>query len=256
MRPRRIHRWPSLRVGVLVCVYGVGVIAILASGSQQVRPSCSPATIEIYPYRSVRLVSVTPPIPLPTVQVMTIDRQDETTSAWVESLVSACQRTRKSRYIPKGNVFVLDGETRFGFGFVPLDLKSYERSEGVVSAPFGLSVLVKNGFARGVSIDWNAVTLIDPTGKAHGVIHRGVRMEDRARVLAPSTIPPGAILEEFVYPKEMVGFAGSGYGGDWIGINFFEAMKPQEQFKLYLPVKHGNDTVEYQFVFEVNAPVQ
>ena len=38
--------------------------------------------------------------------------------------------------------------------------------------------------------------------------------------------------------------------------NFFEGLKPQQQFKLYLPVKHGTETVEYQFVFEVSAPMQ
>jgi hypothetical protein len=208
MTPRRIHPWPLLRVGFLVCVYGLGVIAILASGSRPPRstyapqtpsqPSCPPGIDETKPNSSVQLVAVTPSSPLPTERVVTIDRHYEEKSSW---LVSSCHTSRKSRYIPKGNIVVVDREIQFGFGFSPLELTSYEGRELVTSTPLGLSLLVKNSSARGVNIDWNAVTLIDATGKAYGVIHRGVKMADRSGILAPSTIPPGAILEDFVYPK-------------------------------------------------------
>jgi hypothetical protein len=107
-----------------------------------------------------------------------------------------------------------------------------------------------------VTIDWNTVNLIDQAGRAYGVIHHGVKMADRSGVLAPSTIPPGAALDDFVYPKELVSFSGGKYGSGWIGDKFFEAMKPRQQFKLYLPLKHGTEMVEYQFVFEVGAPEQ
>jgi len=81
-------------------------------------------------------------------------------------------------------------------------------------------------------------------------------MADRSGVLASSTIPPGAVLDDFVYPSEVLSFSSGRYGSGWTGVNFFEAMKPQQQFKLYLPLKHGAETVEYQFVFEVGAPEQ
>jgi hypothetical protein len=149
----------------------------------------------------------------------------------------------------------MDRDIQFGFGFTPLELTSRERvgSDSANSVPLGLSVLVRNGSTRGLNIDWNAVALIDSAGRAQGVIHKGVKMADRSGVLAPSTIPPGAILEDFVYPREVLSFAGGRYGSGWIGVNFFEAMQPNEQFKLYLPIKLGNETIEYQFVFQVSA---
>jgi hypothetical protein len=74
--------------------------------------------------------------------------------------------------------------------------------------------------------------------------------------LPPSTIPPGAILDDFVYPRKLLKFSASRYGSGWSAVNFFEAMMPCEQFKLYLPVKHGTVTAEYQLVFEMDAPTE
>jgi hypothetical protein len=81
-------------------------------------------------------------------------------------------------------------------------------------------------------------------------------MADRGGVLTPSTVPPGATLDEFVYPRELISFSSSRYGSSWLGVQFFETMKPGTNFTLYLPIKHGSDTIEYQFRFEAGQPLK
>jgi hypothetical protein len=245
----RGHCWRVARFAALGCVYAFGMIVIIASGTTQ-QVSCPPRTDEQKPLMSVRLVGVTPPVALPGQQVVTIDRHytEESTK-----MGPTCSTSKSSRYVPKGGITVVDNEVQFGFGFSPLDLTTYE-SGSVSSRPLGMSVLVRNGSAKGINIDWNAVTLIDASGRAYGVLHRGVKMADRSSIVAPSTVPPGAVLDDFVYPKELVSFSGGRYGSGWIGIAFFEGMRPPQNFKLYLPIRHGADTVEYQFVFAVGAP--
>ena len=245
------------RLLMLACVYVVGVVGILGSGARPgpttSQASCPPGIDETKPHSVIRLVGVTPPITLPQQAGVTIDRHQKQTSS---RLGSSCSTSGSSRYLPKGNIVIVDRELQFGFGFSALDLTSYDPTTKDTSSPLGLNVIVRNGSGRGVNIDWNAVSIIGPTGKAYGIIHRGAKMADRTAVMAPSTVPPGAILEDFVYPRDVVSFSGGRYGSGWTGVNFFEAMKPEQQFKLYLPIKHGTDTVEYQFVFEVNQPAQ
>jgi hypothetical protein len=247
-----LRRLRILRFCFLVCVFTSGFIAIIGSASRPPQPPRPTTDVdETKPHSVVQLIAVTPSMALPDQRTVTIDRRYQVKSEW---LVSSWYTTRVSQYIPKGTILLVDRDLQFGFGFSSLDLASHEGS--VSSAPLGLSLVVRNGSARGVTIDWNAVTIIDHMGRARGVIHRGVKMADRSGILAPSTIPPGAILEDFVYPKELLSFSGGRYGSGWTAVNFFEAMKPGQQFKLYLPVKHGTETVEYQFVFEANAPTE
>jgi hypothetical protein len=233
-----------------LCIFVSGVLLILGSATTPPPPPAADIN-ETKPHSVVRLVAVTPPIPLSDQHVVTIDRHYQVKSQWV---VSSWHTTRTSRYIPKGTIRVANHNIQFDFGFSSLDLTASDGSAS--SVPLGLSLILRNGSVQGVTIDWNTVTLIDQAGRAYGVIHRGVKMADRSGVLAPSTIPPGAVLDDFVYPRDALGFSGGRYGSGWIGVNFFEAMKPQQQFKLYLPLKYGAETVEYQFVFEVGAPAQ
>jgi hypothetical protein len=231
-----------------LCVFVSGVVLIFGSAAPPPPPPRPVASIdETKPHSVVRLVAVTPPIPLSDQRVVAIDRH------YVKS-----HTMRTSTYIPKGTILVANRNIQFGFGFSSLDLTSQDRlgNESATSVPLGLSLVVRNGSAQGVTIDWNTVSLIDQVGRAHRVIHRGVKMADRSGVLAPDTIPPDAVLDDFVYPSDVLSFSSGRYSTGWTGVNFFEAMKPQQRFKLYLPLKHGTETVEYQFVFEVGAPEQ
>jgi hypothetical protein len=72
-------------------------------------------------------------------------------------------------------------------------------------------------------------------------------MIDQAFTMAPSTVPPSATLDDFVYPRELLTLT----AGSWYGSNFFENLTPGQSFTLYLPIRRGTETTEYQFTFEV-----
>jgi hypothetical protein len=71
--------------------------------------------------------------------------------------------------------------------------------------------------------------------------------------MPPSTIPPAAILDDLVYPRELIA-SSTWQGGGWLGVNYFESLSPGQRFTLNLPVRLGTEAVEYQFTFEVAAP--
>ena len=81
-------------------------------------------------------------------------------------------------------------------------------------------------------------------------------MADRSGVLAPSTIPPGGTLDDFVYPSEYIAFrSGDRYvASSWLGRNFIEGMKPGDKFRVFFPLKSTGGMIEYQFTFEVGGP--
>jgi hypothetical protein len=240
-----------------LAIFVVAVAAVFAGCAptrvyyQAPQPPPPMITEETKPYSAIRLASVTPALVVSDAKVM-VDRHYKEESRW---LVTSMYTTRTATYITKGSIVVIDRDVQFGFGFLSLALTSYERaSDTITTSPLGLSFLLRNGSTTGVVVDWNAVTLLDGQGRVYGVLHRGVKMNERASVMAPSTIPPGAILEDFVYPKDLVSFSGGRYGSGWLGERFFEQMRPGDRFSLYLPVKRGPETVEYQFKFEVLAP--
>src|SRR5262245_12363340 len=127
-----------LRFCLRLCVFVSGIVLILASATP---PPPRPAADidETKPHSVVRLVAVTPPIPLSDQHVVTIDRRYQVKSQW---LVSSWHTTRSSRYIPKGTILVVDRDIQFGFGFTPLDLTALEGpgSESASSVPLGLSL--------------------------------------------------------------------------------------------------------------------
>ncbi|HXK33852.1 MAG TPA: hypothetical protein VNM91_07575 [Dehalococcoidia bacterium] len=157
---------------------------------------------------------------------------------------------RRVRYNSHGGPVAIDRDVQFAFTMTPLDIPTLE--PGLVHANLlGLGLVVRNSSSTGVQIDWNAVSLIDSRGRSMGVMHRGIRLAARHEHKAPSTVPPGAALTDFVFPQELVTYA-SQLG--WYGAALFEAMRPGERFTLYLPITRGSERVEYQFVFEAESP--
>lgn len=126
------------------------------------------------------------------------------------------------------------------------------------SAPATLTIEITNIGKTGLTVDWNAVSIVNQAGEAHKVIHKGVKMDDRSGVLAPSTIPPGATLDDFIYPSEYITFrSGDRYRSSaWLGRNFIEGMRPGNRFRVFFPLKSTAGEIEYQFTFEVGDPVK
>lgn len=195
-------------------------------------PPCKPLP---RPHVAFRLVGTAPPTTVTPDQLIVIDRAMESDRFSVSI----------SQFSGRGLITVAYHELQFGFSVTPLGLRSAEHSR---SSPLAWTLLVKNLSSTALQIDWNGATLV-VEGRAYPVIHRGVKLSERSALLAPSTVPPAATLEEFVYPREAIA-----YVREWQGMNFFESMKPGERFTLYLPIKRRDDIGEYQFTFEVFLP--
>lgn len=55
-----------------------------------------------------------------------------------------------------------------------------------------------------IRIDWNSLSYIDPSGKAHGLIHKGVKFANKEQPQAPATVPPTAAISDTVAPVDNV----------------------------------------------------
>ena len=164
---------------------------------------------------------------------------------------------RTSRFFGDGKIGISGQDIDLNFGVTEADVKSQDQTEGrTLSSPLGLSVKIANRRKTSIQIDWNKVSFVDNAGNAHPVIHRGIQFTERAMMAAPSIIPPGGALDDFVYPSDFIGLqAKSKFGSQtWLGNNFIEAMRPGERFRLHLPLGDETGVTEYQFVFEVGKP--
>jgi hypothetical protein len=110
----------------------------------------------------------------------------------------------------------------------------------------GLCLQIRNDGPSALTVDWSRVSLV-VDGRASPVLHRGVRLAARTTPSTPSVIPPGAALDDFVYPRDSIQFA----GGHWRGATIFEGMRPGHRFTLFMPMMRGQEVSEQQFVFEI-----
>jgi len=201
---------------------------------------------------AVRLMSTTPP-GLASDPAKSIVLSRNAKYGWFE-LGGQWRPSNSVSYAADGLIGALDRGLGFGFSLTPLELTGLDPSTESSTQLHGLSLFAKNASTSSATIDWNTVSIVGNGGKAYPVTHRGIRYAAAAAPMASSTIPPSATLEDFVFPRENIVFATGRYGG-WSGRAFFETMRPGDTFTLFLPVKRGQETVEYQFAFEITAPL-
>lgn len=102
-------------------------------------------------------------------------------------------------------------------------------------ARLALQLELLNTESGAVLIPWDLAALAGPGGRTYRVIHRGVRLMDRNAPQAPSVIPPGEVLDDFVFPVDLIHY--SGWYRGWTYREFFEALQPGQEFTLHLPVQ-------------------
>jgi hypothetical protein len=105
-----------------------------------------------------------------------------------------------------------------------------------------------------IEIDWDRASYVDMDGKAHRVLHNGVRYSERDKPQAHTVVPPGATLDDLVHPTDYIRLVKL----DWQVQDLFpiqDIITPNgplkgKTFQLLLPVKVGNISKNYQFVFQ------
>jgi hypothetical protein len=243
-----------MKVGLnSVCIMAILATTACTPGfQQQNRPAGDGETREAF--LELRLVEASPNLQIISGPPIKIERIVKTKSTLIGS---SWYTFRTSRSIADGNIGISGKDLELNVGVTETGIKSSDQVEGrSTSSLLGLSVKIANRRKTGIQIDWNKVYIVDGAGNAHPVIHKGIQLTERARMAAPSNIPPGAVLDDFVYPSDFIGSQSMSKAAppEWVGNNFIEAMKPGERFRLRMPIGEEAGITEYQFVFEVAKP--
>lgn len=149
--------------------------------------------------------------------------------------------------VSAGTVHQPDDLGDWSFSYTKVDLRSLEGNV------HGLSIRFANKSADTVEIDWNRTVILDPSGRTHPVIHRGVRLADRGGSVPPSVVPAGAVLDDFVFPGDLIFLTRGQYGG-WSATEFFETLRPGASISLSVGLRTGKGVTDRSFRFRIVQP--
>ncbi len=117
--------------------------------------------------------------------------------------------------------------------------------------------VLRNTSEEPIEIDWNQVAYVDVTGESHKVIHKGIKLDDRDKLLVPTTIPPSARIEDIVVPTDYIYFVehfGEDPGG-WQHRLFPDgdkaALYKGQTFTVFMPMKVNGTVKNYTFKFRI-----
>jgi len=94
-------------------------------------------------------------------------------------------------------------------------------------------------------IIWDHTLFIDEHGKAHRVIHSGVRYREKDKPMPPTEVSPGASIADVIHPVDYVYFS-----EEWKELPV--VLSPiNKEFSVALAVQHGNKERCYTYKFYV-----
>ncbi len=130
--------------------------------------------------------------------------------------------------------------------------------DNFVSIAFNISkkqigFILRNKTDNPLIIDWNKISYVDVLNKSHKIIHEGVKYIDKNNSLSPTTIPPTAKIEDFVFPTDNIYYV-SGQYDHWRKIDIFP-QGPQAKhfsgktFSVFMPIEINGTQKNYFFTF-------
>lgn len=156
----------------------------------------------------------------------------------------------RQEYEAAGEITAKDELGEWRFGYVKLDLDTYNLEI------FGLHALrigLRNTTPNTLEIDWSRTVIVDASGRARPVIHRGVKLADRDRAGVPSVVPAGASIEDFIFPSDGITFRALGRSSFWAAPAFVEAFRPGDQFSVTVALRNGDRQMSKTFRFVSQA---
>jgi hypothetical protein len=159
-------------------------------------------------------------------------------------------------YSASGAIVVTDDVGNWRFAYTKTSLEGVGLAPGEwINGLHALSVIVTNTSGGDVDIDWEQSAFVDPSGRTHRIIHRGVQMNQLTAPMLPSRIAAGATLNEFIFPAGGVSFsAPGGRASLWNAPAVFERLVPGSGFSLVLVIKRRETTAPRTFTFSAVAP--
>ncbi|MHB2015337.1 MAG: hypothetical protein ACYCW6_00155 [Candidatus Xenobia bacterium] len=114
---------------------------------------------------------------------------------------------------------------------------------------------LKNKSKGTMQVDWDKVAFVDFDGSSHKVMHVGVKYNDRNNSIPPSVIPPGATLDDLIYPTDYASWGGHEWDKKPMWPLDWEAAQriSGKTVDVYLPITVDGKTYPYKFSIRVGA---
>jgi hypothetical protein len=152
-------------------------------------------------------------------------------------------------YRVEGTITQTDDLGTWRFYFAPLDILDPESLAQV----HGIGVQFRNGLRDTIEVEWARSAIVDQGGRARSVIHRGVRLATRTDPSAPSIIPAGAALDDFLFPADLITYR-SGRLGMWTAVGFLERLQPGQVVTVSFGLRITGQPGERAFRFRAAPP--
>ncbi len=121
-----------------------------------------------------------------------------------------------------------------------------ERARFIVSVDArSIGLILQNTTDSSARVLWDEASYVDGSETSHRILHGGTKLVDRQAAQPPSIVPPGAKLEDTLYPVENVLWR----NGTWMLVPLFDNHALGETLRILLPVDFGGETYEYLFTF-------
>ena len=125
---------------------------------------------------------------------------------------------------------------------------------GFVVTKERIAFTLDNKTQNPIKINWDQVSYVDVMGKAHRVIHSGVRFVERDKSQIPTTLPPTASIEDIILPADHIEYISSSWtqiplfpnGGDALLYN-------GRSFNIFMPLEVNGVIKNYLFAFKVHV---
>jgi len=226
-----------------LCVAGM----LAGCASAPYRPVPVPTTIAT-PF--IPAAPLPPATPLPSETVHTLILALPEGRGAIE-LTKSMQDGRSS-YRSRGVITATDALGEWQFAYTATSLNdTLANSDRWIFGIQGLAIALKNTTADVIEVDWTRSAFVDATGRASPVIHRGVRLNDRSGLVAPSIIPAGATLDNFVFPADGISFDSAGRASSWVAPAVIERLTPGASISVTFNVKTADKVVSRTFKFSV-----
>ena len=158
-------------------------------------------------------------------------------------------------YRAYGGILASDDVARWRFTYIKTSLEGPGAARGEwVDGLHAMSVILVNITRGDLEVDWEQTRFVDASGRSQRVIHRGVQLNQRTAQMLPSTLAPGATLNEFVFPGDVITFSAPGRASVWNSPAVFERLAPGAEFSIVLNIKSGQTAAPRTFRFSVVSP--
>jgi len=142
----------------------------------------------------------------------------------------------------------------------PVPSRDMRFEDGVIQAqwvfdPKQIGFVLRNKTDNPIKVDWNQISYVDATGTAEKIMHNDVKFTSRNEPQPPTTIPPTAKIEDFVFPSANAYYETGRYGG-WRETPMFPnsedgLLYKGKTFSVFMPLEINGAVKNYTFTFMI-----